>query len=152
MRAPRWRGVRRDGHHRLRGRPEQQIVEQRLVLPGDVGNLGWKREDDMESANRQEISLALGQPAARGGALALGAVPVAAAVIGDALMAAVLATLDMATERGGAAVADRRHHLELRQAQVTGVKRAEAVPGRMQNIRNLQESAHVSCPAPPSPR
>ena len=34
-------GIRRDGQHGLRGRSEQQIVDHRLVLPGDVGHLGW---------------------------------------------------------------------------------------------------------------
>ena len=73
-----------DRQHRLRCRPEQQVVDQRLVLEGDVGDLGRQREDDMEVADRQEVGLALGEPGARGGALALGAVPVAAAVVGDA--------------------------------------------------------------------
>ena len=66
--------------------------------------------------------------------------------------AAAVAALDMAAERGGATGADRRHHLELCQAQMPGVKRAEAVPGLMQNICKLQRGAHVSRPAPPSPR
>ena len=71
--------VSRDRHHRLRCCAEQQIVDDSLVLPGDVRDLGGKREDDMEVADRQQVGLALGQPGARGGALALGAVPVAAA-------------------------------------------------------------------------
>jgi hypothetical protein len=58
---------------------EQQTVDDRLVLPGDVGNLGWKREDDMEVADRQQVGFALGQPGASSGALAFGTVPVAAA-------------------------------------------------------------------------
>ncbi len=85
-----------DRQHRLRRRPEQQIVDQRLVLEGDVGDLGRQGEDNVEVADRQQVGLALGEPGACGGALALGAVPVAAAVIGDAPMAAVLAGLDMA--------------------------------------------------------
>ena len=83
--------VRRDGHHRLGGGAEQQIVDDRLVLPGDVGDLGRQREDDVEIANRQQVGLALGQPVSRGGALALRAVPVAAGVIGDPDVAAVVA-------------------------------------------------------------
>ena len=71
-------GVSRDRHHRLRRRAEQQIVDEGLVLAGDVGDLGRQREDDMEVADRQQIGFALGQPDARSGALALRAVPVAA--------------------------------------------------------------------------
>jgi hypothetical protein len=84
-------GVSCNGHHRLRRRAEQQVVEDRLVLAGDVGNLGWKREDDMEVADRQQVGFALGQPDAGCGALALGAVPVAATVVRNALMPTVLA-------------------------------------------------------------
>ena len=71
-------GVRRDRHHRLGRGPEQQIVDDRLVLPGNVGDLGRQREDDMEVADWQQVGLAFGQPDAGSGALALRAVPVAA--------------------------------------------------------------------------
>ena len=54
--------VGRDRQHRLRRRPEQQVVDERLVLEGDVGDLGGQREDDMEVADRQQVGLALGQP------------------------------------------------------------------------------------------
>ena len=94
----------RDRQHRLRRRPEQQVVDERLVLEGDVGDLGRQREDDVEVADRQQVGLALGQPGARGRALALGTVPVAAAVVGDAPVPAVLAGLDVTAQRGGAAV------------------------------------------------
>ncbi len=46
-------GVSRDRHHRLRRHPEQQIVEDRLVLPGYISDLGRQREDDVEIADRQ---------------------------------------------------------------------------------------------------
>ena len=82
--------VSRDCHHRLRRRAEQQIVDDRLVLQGYVGNLGGKREDDMEVADRQQVGFTLGQPGARSGALAFGAMPIAAAVVGNALTPAVL--------------------------------------------------------------
>ena len=71
--------VGRDRHHRLRRCAEQQIVDDRLVLQGDVCDLGGKREDDMEVADRQQVGFTLGQPGARSGALAFGAMPIAAA-------------------------------------------------------------------------
>ena len=49
----------------------------------------------MEVADRQQVGLALGEPGARGRALALGAVPVTTAVIGDTPMPAVFAGLDV---------------------------------------------------------
>jgi hypothetical protein len=71
-------GIGGDGQHRIRGGAEQQVIDHRLVLPGDVGDLGRHGEHDVEVADRQQIGLARGQPGARGSALALGAVPVAA--------------------------------------------------------------------------
>ena len=82
-----------DRQHRLGRRLEQQVIDRGLVVERDVGEFGGNAEHDVEVSDRQQVSLALGQPGARGGALALGAVPVAAAVIGDAPMAAVLAGL-----------------------------------------------------------
>jgi len=96
--------VRRDPQHGLGRRLEQQVVDDGLVLVRDVGDLGRQREDDVEVSDRQQIGLALGEPGAGGRTLALGTVPVAAAVVGDALVAAVRAGLDMTAEGGGAAV------------------------------------------------
>jgi hypothetical protein len=61
-------------------------------------------------------------------------VPVAAAVIGDAAVAAVLAAFDMAAECGRPASLDRRHHLELGQAHVPGMRCA---PGRSMNAKDI---------------
>jgi hypothetical protein len=84
-------GVGGDGEHGLGGHPEQQVINHRLVVQGDVGNLGGDREDHVEVADRQQVGLACGEPFACRCALALWAVPVPAAVVGDAAVAAVLA-------------------------------------------------------------
>jgi hypothetical protein len=65
------------GEHRLRRGFEQQVVDDGLVVEGDVGDPGRQREDDMETADRQQLGLACQQPLARRSALTLGAVPVA---------------------------------------------------------------------------
>jgi hypothetical protein len=130
--------VSRNRHYRLRRRAEQQIVEDRLVLAGDVGNLGGKREDDMEVADRQQVGFARGQPDPSSGALALRAVPVAATVVGNALMAAVLTGIDVAAKRRRAAVLDRRHDLELGQAQVTGLNATIAGSFSSEDIGDLE--------------
>ena len=46
---------------------------------------------------------------------------VATGIVGDALVRAVLAALDVSAERGGATGLDRRHDLQLGEAHVTGV-------------------------------
>src|SRR3546814_2640548 len=74
-------GIGGDGQHRIGGRLEQQVIDQRLVVEGDRGDLGRQRKDDVEVADREQVGLARFEPGARGGALAPGAVPVAAAVV-----------------------------------------------------------------------
>ena len=102
-----------DRQHRLRRCLEQQVVDERLVLERDVRDLGRQREHDVEVADRQQVGLALGKPCPRRRALALGTVPITAAIVGDAPLATVLAGLDVTAKGRGAAMLDRRHHLEL---------------------------------------
>src|SRR5215469_8806699 len=61
-------------------------------------------------------------------------------VIGDLYMAAlvVLAARDMPAERCGAAVLDRRHHLELAEADMAGIGLAPCLAMAAEDIRNLQ--------------
>jgi hypothetical protein len=77
-------GVGRDGDQGLGGGFEQQVIDECLVVIGDVGDRPRQGEDDMEIGHRQEFGLALGQPLLGGGSLVPGAVPVAAGVVGDA--------------------------------------------------------------------
>src|SRR5262249_40928849 len=76
---------------------EQQDVNHRLVVIGDLGDLGRQCVDHMEIPYRQQIGLAHGEPRACSRALALGAVPVAATIVGDDRLGArlVLAARDM---------------------------------------------------------
>jgi hypothetical protein len=46
---------------------------------------------------------------------------IATGVVGDPAVAAILAALDVAAERGRAAALDGRHHLELAEAQMPGI-------------------------------
>src|SRR5882672_1119111 len=66
--------------------------------------------------------------------------PVAARVIGDLCVAAVLvlAARDMAAERCRAAVLDRRHHLELAEADMAGIGLTPCRSMAAEDIRNLQ--------------
>ena len=127
-----------DGHHGLGRRPEQQVIDHGLVLPGEVGDLGRQGEDDMEIADRQKVGLPFGQPGPRSCALALGTMPVATAVVGDAEMAAVVAALDVAAKRCGPAVLDRRDHLQLVQAEMACLGGAVAGPGGAEDVGDLQ--------------
>src|SRR6267378_5224825 len=82
-------------------------------------------------------------PPSRGQALALGAMAIAARVVGDPAVAAILAALDMAPEGSRAAVLDSRHHLELAEAHTPGIGSAPSAPMVMKAVRDLQlRAAH----------
>src|SRR5690349_5199513 len=99
-------GIGRDGEQRLGRSEKQQAVDHCLVLVGNWSDLGWQGEDQMEIADRQQIGLAGGEPVARRRALALGTVAIAARVVGDPAVAAILTALDMTAERRRSAVLD----------------------------------------------
>src|ERR1700756_4300701 len=63
---------------------------------------------------------------------------IAARVVSDAAVAAILAALDMAAERGRAALLDRRHDLELSQAHMSGIGPAPVGPMAMKDVCDLQ--------------
>src|SRR5499427_3900028 len=101
-----------------------EAVDDRLVLIGDWRDLGGQREDYVEIADRQQIGLARRQPILRRRTLALWAMAVAACVVGDTGVAAILAALDMPAQSSRAALLDRRHNLELTQARMSGISLA----------------------------
>ena len=117
---------------------EQDVVDHGLVLVGDVGDRRRQREHDVVVGHRQQLGLALGQPFLRRRALALRAVPVAAGVVGDVGVRALLAARDMAAERRRAAALDRRHHLQLAEAHMTGIGSAPRRPVAAEDVRDLQ--------------
>ena len=88
-----------EGGQRLGGGPEQEVVDGGLVLERDGADRGRQGEDEVIIRNRQEFGLAVFEPLPRRGGLALRTVAVAAGIVGDALVRAVLAALDVAAER-----------------------------------------------------
>jgi hypothetical protein len=76
-------GIGGDGERGLGSGLEQDVVDHGLVLPGNVSDGDWQREDEVEVPDLEEIGLAFGQPLARRRALAFWAVSVAATLEGD---------------------------------------------------------------------
>ena len=99
-----------------------------------------QREHDVEVGHLQQLGLARLEPLARLAALTLGAVPIAAAVVGDGRVPArrVLTTRDMPAEVCRAAGLDRAHHLELgvREVAPHGMTPSRAVIA--EDVRDLQ--------------
>jgi hypothetical protein len=138
-------GIGGDGQRGLSRRREQQTVDRCFVVVGDIGDRTRQGEDEVEVADGQQFGLALGEPFLGGGGLALGAMPVAAAVVGDDGVGAVLATRHMAAERHRAAALDGRHHLQLVEADVAGIGTAPFRPVVAEDIRNLQHWTGQRC-------
>src|SRR5208337_5311927 len=74
------------------------------------------------------------QPSSGGGGLTLGTMAVTAGVVGYARVRAVLTALDMTAERGSAAMFDRRHHLQLGEADMADIGLA---PVRAMGVKNV---------------
>ena len=76
-------------------------------------------------------------------------------VVGDADLATVRAGLDMAAEGCGAAGLDRRHHLELAEAEMASLGRTPGGTMAMEDVGDLQRRAahrrRVTRPALPRP-
>src|SRR4051812_19150585 len=79
----------------------------------------------------------------------LWAMAVAARVVGDPAVAALLAALDMAAESSRATLLDRRHHLKLIEAHMPGIGPAPVGPLAMKNVCDLQPRAVHDRPATP---
>jgi hypothetical protein len=88
--------------------------------------------------HRQQLGFPILHPLSRRRALALGAVPVAAAVVGDGRVGAVLAARDMAAQRRRAAALDGRHDLELGEAHMAAVGVTPGGTVVAEDIRDLQ--------------
>jgi len=73
-------GVGGDGDQGFGGGFEQQVIDDRCVVVGDVGDRPRQGEDDMEIGHRQQIGLAVGEPLLGSSGLALWAMPVVTSV------------------------------------------------------------------------
>jgi hypothetical protein len=130
-------GVGGDGDQGLGGGFEQQVIDDRLVVIGDVGDRSRQGEDNMEIGHGQQFGLAVGQPLLGSGGLALWAMPVAAGIVGDAQVGALLAAFDMPAQRHRSAALDRRHDLELAEAHMAGMRRTPSRPAAAEDVRHL---------------
>ncbi len=134
-------GISGDGHQRFRRRFEQEDIDHRLVGVSDVGDRSRQGEDDVVVGHRQEIGGASLQPVARRHALALGTMPVAAGIVCYVAMTAGHARRHMPAERGGSAGLDRRHHLQLGQADMAGIRAAPCGTVVAEDVRDLESRA-----------
>ena len=87
------------GAQRLGGGPEQNIVDGLLVLQGNGGDGLRYGEDHVKILGVEKLGSAVFQPLGANQTLALWAVPVATAVVADALVVTAIAVLDVSPKR-----------------------------------------------------
>ena len=131
-------GIGCDGHYGLGGCLEQEAIDSLLVPVSDLGNLCRQGEDKMEVLDRQQVLLLRRHPVTCGRSLAFGTMPVLAGIVGDVTMAAIVTGRHMPAERIGTAGFDRRHHLELGEADMSGIGLSPCRPMRTKNVSDLQ--------------
>jgi hypothetical protein len=73
----------------------------------------WQREDHVEVGDGKQLALPFFQPGSASHCLALGTVSVAAGIVLNPLVPAVVALLQMATQRCSPAIHYRPQHLPL---------------------------------------
>ena len=97
-----------------------------------------EREDHVEIGHGEEVFGSFREPLLTGVGLALWAVPISARVIGDGLVTASRASVQMAAESLRAAVPDSPQHFQLRPRQMAFVPVDEAVASRPNDVGHLE--------------
>ena len=134
-------GIGGDRRQCFGGCAEQEVVDHRLVLQGDLADLRRQREHDVVIGDRQQIGLARLEPPLRRRALALRTMAVTTRIVGDPAVVAVLAAFNMAAKHRRAAGLDRRHHLKLAEAHMAGIGPPPVGPMAMKDVCDLQPRA-----------
>jgi hypothetical protein len=99
-------GIGSDLLQRLGHCPEQQTVADPLVLQCQWRKLFGEGKDDVTTRHGEQFLGPLCEPLIPGCGLTLGTMPIAARVVGDEAMRALVAFLDVAAQSGSAAGAD----------------------------------------------
>src|SRR5271163_1120161 len=99
-------GVGRNFKHGLSAGAEEQIVEQPWIALTERVQLVGQGKDDVEVGHAEQILFAPCQPALACLSLAFGTVAVATGVIGNGLMVATRAGIQMASQRSRATYGD----------------------------------------------
>ena len=130
-----------DRAERVGDGPEEQTVDDGLVLRGDLGDGRGHGEDDVEVLGGQQVRAAPFKPLGARQRLAGRTVAVAARVVPDAPMAAAVTLLDVTAERGGAALHDGRHHTTLRRGESGPDLGPEGVAVAAEHLRHGERGA-----------
>ena len=126
---------------RLRGRPEQDVVDHGLVLKGDDLDLRGHGEHHMKVGYVEQFRLTVLEPFGPRETLTFWAAVVATRIVGETLMAAITALLDVTAKSGGAATLDRDHGAPPGGGQRRAMLITERRPEVAEHIRHFQPLA-----------
>lgn len=118
--------------------PEQQIVEELLVLQHEWTELVRQGEHYVEVADGEQFFLASCEPAPTSRDLTLGAVPIATGVENDGTMGTTGTLKAMSTQDRGTAVGDSTEHFLVRPVNPAAVIGEESFALRPYNVGHLQ--------------
>src|ERR1700758_2168479 len=119
-------GIARDFQQGLGAGPEQETVDDFPVLKSQRRQLWRQSEDDMDIGRGQQFAATCRDPAFPRTGLTLGAVPIAAAVVGDGgTMSAASALIDMAAECSRATAYDGAQDLNMCPTEPVTIARDE---------------------------
>jgi hypothetical protein len=98
-----------NGEQRIGRGTEKNVIDDPLVLQGDLGNPLRHGKNNMKVSNVEKFGLSVFEPLGACQGLAFGTVPVRAGVVPDALVAAPVADLDVSVSDGCGPVARQSH-------------------------------------------
>ena len=124
------------------GSAKQQIVHLAFVLEGQCSQFPWQGKYDMEVLALQEFGPPLLQPLRPGERLTLGAMAIRARVVSVTFVAALVALLQMAAERRGAAAFDGAQYALLPHGQGLGMRPAKLVAMGAHNVGDFEFGPH----------
>ena len=121
--------IRGDLLQRLRGRLKEEVVHHAFVDERETRERLRHREDDVDVADGQQLLLASRDPRVPRRGQTLRAMPVAAAVVREGRVCALLTAIAVPAERRGAALGDRPEDAPMLPGdpRVVGVQKAIAV-------------------------
>jgi hypothetical protein len=118
-------------------RPEQQVVEELLVLQQQGRELVRQGKDHVEVADGEQFFLASGEPTVTSCDLTLGAMAIATGVEDDGAMATTGTLMEMSTQDRGTAVSDGAEHFLVRPVNPAAVVGEELFALRPYNVGHL---------------
>ena len=106
-------GIARDFEQRFGTGPEQEIVDDLLVLQGQRGEPPRKGEDDMDVGGGQKFAAARPQPTVASEGLTLGTVSIPARIERVGTIPAADTPITMPAQGGGTTALDGRQHFQM---------------------------------------